>query len=832
MSRYFLTGLSVEGFRGINNEGDPLAIKLKKDKVNSIYATNGVGKSSLFDAVYYAITGKLPKLEALHNVERPQDYYVNRFHSQMEGTVELLFESDDPTAVAHTVKIVRKADGTRTVTSPSHKDPEAFLAAMDNSFALLDYHTFNTFINNSPLERGRSFSTLLGLDAYSDFRQTLKTVTDTRALRGDLDLSALETRTRAYNDAATTAQVKAGNAYKDVTGKDFEDVAKIDEYGGEVLGALKQVDLLKEKLEVDSLDDVDFDAIIETIKAAEGGKEKDRFVELARLIAVLDDVGEISEDIATERTELAQKVVELTKLYAATAGKSRRAIYDAADHLLTSDGWHDEKKCPLCESELKQTIQEIVNEQQQQYGQVDEKIQEIKEYWLSSELRKRCLELEGQIGKDIPDDEKHFSTTDSKLSNGTAKAEDIEQLLEYYDKLEARLAKAKKTFKEEHATLSKKLPKSLVQLTEQVEHARQFKDNTAEYKNNVKQYVDEKKKLDIRTRWQAFICDAEVEYAKAEAELSRQKLLMIEADYKAMFAEVMKTGDVVPNLTRDETSEHLYVQLEDFRGQHDLSAKPLLSESFRNALAISVYLSAAMKHTDAPRFIILDDISSSFDAGHELMLMEFVRTKLQNGANVNGLQFIILTHEERLQNFFERLASSGDAHHQVIEGSPPYNLTMRAKNASQLRANAVTPLTAGQVDNGKFWVRPYLECKLMEVIRNLNISVPLDFAVKDRHRMVQNCLDAIQKDVNLHEAAGTLVMDATQRTDMRNTHLPALVANWVTHFETGSGAGVTAAVLLSVLDSVDQFTECFKYDYTDPVTRRVSRKYYKNLRTK
>lgn len=41
MTRYFLSSLNIEGFRGINNDGDPLVLKFKTDAVNSIHAPNG-----------------------------------------------------------------------------------------------------------------------------------------------------------------------------------------------------------------------------------------------------------------------------------------------------------------------------------------------------------------------------------------------------------------------------------------------------------------------------------------------------------------------------------------------------------------------------------------------------------------------------------------------------------------------------------------------------------------------------------------------------------------------------------------------------------------------
>lgn len=44
--------------------------------MNSVFAVNGIGKSSIFEALYYAIYGAIPKLQSLQTQERPQDYYA------------------------------------------------------------------------------------------------------------------------------------------------------------------------------------------------------------------------------------------------------------------------------------------------------------------------------------------------------------------------------------------------------------------------------------------------------------------------------------------------------------------------------------------------------------------------------------------------------------------------------------------------------------------------------------------------------------------------------------------------------------------------------------
>src|SRR3546814_3238490 len=88
-----------------------------------------------------------------------------------------------------TIRLQRNAAGNRTVSSPSgHPDPEGFLTTLREAFALLDYRNFARFIEDSPLERGRTFSALLGLSAYSDRRQAMQVACDSRTLNTDLEI--------------------------------------------------------------------------------------------------------------------------------------------------------------------------------------------------------------------------------------------------------------------------------------------------------------------------------------------------------------------------------------------------------------------------------------------------------------------------------------------------------------------------------------------------------------------------------------------------------------------------------------------------------------------
>lgn len=193
MTRYFLTSATIEGFRGINNDGDPLVLRFRPEAVNSVHAPNGVGKSSIYEALHFAIHGTVPRLETLQDAEQGQSYVVNKFHPQQTATVVLTFSSDDGTPDV-AVTVTRQATGGRVVSSPSgHADPDSFLASLREDFVLVDYPRFASFVDCSALERGRSFASLVGLSRYSRLRQALDGVRNTRNINSDLGLSALDT---------------------------------------------------------------------------------------------------------------------------------------------------------------------------------------------------------------------------------------------------------------------------------------------------------------------------------------------------------------------------------------------------------------------------------------------------------------------------------------------------------------------------------------------------------------------------------------------------------------------------------------------------------------
>jgi len=202
-------------------------------------------------------------------------------------------------------------------------------------------------------------------------------------------------------------------------------------------------------------------------------------------------------------------------------------------------------------------------------------------------------------------------------------------------------------------------------------------------------------------RWKRFIASTKDAVCIAETALANERIAIIQSDYQVLFETLVRGGpNVRPTLARASGSENVDLILSDFHGLGNINARAVLSESYRNAVAASIFLSAATRFKGVPRFVVLDDVTSSFDAGHQFSLMEAIRTKLQQPANPDGLQFIILSHDTALEKYFDKQNGTVDWHHQKLQGMPPKGRVMiDAQQADRLKVTAQTLLGAGQVDN-------------------------------------------------------------------------------------------------------------------------------------
>ncbi|WP_459162104.1 AAA family ATPase [Bradyrhizobium japonicum] len=722
MTRYFLGSLSIEGFRGINNDGDPLVLKFKSDAVNSVHAPNGVGKSSIFEAVCFAIHGIVPRLKALQEAEQGDSYIVNRFHPGQQATVDLIFASDDASPDV-AIKVVRAANGARLVTSPSgHADPQQFLASLQEDFVLVDYNRFAKLIDISALERGRSFASLVGLSRYSRLRQALDGAKRTQNVNSDLGLSALDAEVTTGARALSAIERRVIAAHDEVAGAGSAAVDKLSDLKAAVTAALSAIALLKPLIGEASVMDLDFEAAELAIEKQEGGEARktlDTLTTSATSLAGLEVTVEELADV-DRLLELAGRRDEAVRSVGAEA---LHALLRDALAVVSGSDWHDPNQCPVCEAKGSDALKPRLEGKIAKYDVAAQLGAELINDVATAPGIAKLRKLEEAPAMAIATGDRLHVAFDLAAKKGDLATSDLEIIKARLGVLETQRGETLARVRGEADALQARLPPSLVQVTRILSFAKQFRDAVLEYESGEPVLKVKQDKLKVLNRWKTFITRAGQSFADAEAELANERIGEIQTACQDLFGRFVRGGpDVKPTLSRAQNSENVDLKLADFFGLQDLSARALLSESYRNAVAAAIFFAAATKHSGVPRFMVLDDVTSSFDAGHQFALMDAVRTLLRYGAVPDGLQFIFLSHDTSLEKYFDKLNGTADWHHQKLQGMPPKGrLMVSAQEADRLKAQALQHLNAGQIDIGAPILRQYLEYKLGQIIAKLEI---------------------------------------------------------------------------------------------------------------
>lgn len=814
---WLLEGVSIEGFRGVNNEGHPLELKFKPAKVSSISAVNGVGKTSVYDALRYAITGKLPWLDELPAAERDKDYYQNRFHSTGQSTIKLRLIAE-PGGEKCEIIVSRNTLGLRSVAATAPWDASAILTALNREFVFLDGPTFQKFIAAPPLVRGRTFSGLLGLSAYSDLRQALAGLVNTRAFNNHFGTTA-----HAQNKAReerTAGELSAAIA------KDYEILvgAAIGEMDATAAkekcqDALAQIAPLKPVCEGKAFVTIDIDACIEAIKDAEGGPKRER---LGACIRERADIAKVNHEAPTaDRAEqLAARAGEREEALEKTAGDLMLELYQAGKKVVEAEQWEDPHLCPLCDGTGAHSLRDHLTSRLSEFEALDKATAALAAEWNEAGWTE-LLQLE-TIVEDAPSN-RLLAVMQARASAGSISKAEAERLVEHLAALRTKVGEIDAQLAAEQVQLEKELPPSSVEVTKKVETARRLQDswNKLEQSRNV---IAEEAARDARVdRVRDFLVDASKTFATAEAGMSKARLAAVEPVFKDYFKKMSFHG-VEPAVSKKADSEELRIGLTQFYGLTNVSPQALLSESFRNAFAISLYLAAASLYGGLPKFVILDDVTSSFDAGHQHFLVELIRTTFARPGNATGPQVILLSHDTMLEKLFNKHSGSGTWWHQRLEGSPQIAVLPQAGAVNKVRDRTITMLQAGQVDSAKEGVRQYLEYRLSDLISKLRIPVPVDIAFNDDKQLSSEFLRAIEAAVKLHKAANSLELDAAQQAGL-NTNMVTIVGNFLSHWGTGQTAAFSGPSLLGVMQAIDDYCDCFTFEPT-PGAARI---YYKSL---
>src|SRR5712692_6429834 len=238
------------------------------------------------------MVGSVDRLERLQAYEHPSDYYNNRFHPG-DASILLSLAEDGGSDVCIRVRCTKA--GSRVVASSSgHADPEKLLQGLNRDVGLLDRATFDRFVDDTPLKRGRSFASLLGHVQLSEMRQALETLVNRRSVEADLETKTLTTSIEAQKRQGLEIIARLQVAHRRLLGAAAAEPVDAEVISRAAVSALSNVELLKPFIMGKDLQAIDFDAVRAVVGEADVSGRRKHLVQINEAIERLEKMAPTS----------------------------------------------------------------------------------------------------------------------------------------------------------------------------------------------------------------------------------------------------------------------------------------------------------------------------------------------------------------------------------------------------------------------------------------------------------------------------------------------------------------------------------------------------------
>jgi len=819
MIKYFIKSISIEGFRGINNTGNPLIIDFQSDGVTSLFGENGKGKSSIFEAIIFSILGRIVRFDNYHGDIKDKKTIKNLFHVG-NGNIKIYFLGSDNSLEIVDLEI--DENGNRIFNSCSMPEPDKFLSLLCSDLNFLDYNSFEKIMLQSSEDTGKLFSNLVGFGNFINIKEKFDKISRTQNINTDFSKLAKENSIRDKN-------VK-------ILGIKSELLVKANEIGLDILSYDKIIlekevkKFLKKQynLNLRKIDDtIDFDNLVrnkigdkyeENLERLNSNKDL-----LFQLLTSDSDVKNI-----TPKTILSLKK-RLKKSYLKVDSQSDLVIgklYDDAILGYNTIKNFDKNTCILCNTKdlgnSDTTFYQLINSKVDNYKNFKEKYSEFKNLLDSFDV----INFEVNF---LSENERFFFKLQERkdyIEEDYFDVYNINDIIKNYKSIIAKELTKIKTIIKELKTL---IPEKVSELVETNNVYKFITNSIFEIEKLSKENDYDTKYLAELENWIRYINAIKEDYENSYNVLMDEIASMIDGDTKVFFKEIMGNIEITPKLKKESKGQKVTILLEKFyTNTNDNKAVSLLSESYRNALSLSIYFAAAIKSKNAGNFIVIDDVTSSFDSGHQLFLLDLIKTKIGlSPNNKKGKQIIFLTHDGLLKKILNQNNS--------LRNWTSYNLnsnqdlvSLKPLMSEDLKSIITSKINSNTYVGSDF--RMYYEFVLLEIIEKLNLEIPFSLINSNDNKMVGNLSNAIFEIIELKKASRKIqrISRLPNKNDFKAS--TQALTNNLSHWAGGREVSLSTSVLNRIVDDIDNFKKLFQYN-CNCSSRNAGWVYYKSLST-
>lgn len=658
-----LKEIRISGFRGIPPI-DPPDLDLKftygQDQIRDIliFGPNAYGKSSIADALEWFFREQVRGSNYFENYTIRDNVHLNlgKPNYPDKAYIELVIAHNGQD---HTVRKSIGIDGKKIEAEEVLAGLATELEKCKDEVIILDHDQFRQFVGAASKDKWQTFSSLIGYEELDYFRGGLDSLSQRSAT--DYFKLAQEKRTleqKAANWQKTLSSRIATSGYS-------PNCVSLEDLETEFM---RELEILLQSLSLNipnNISDIDGDLWNQLRLAS---RPPDAYIQRTERIQKLLDLSKRFPHLDDNfQRILADFVNEVELLSERKANFDKKLLADFYEKGLTimQTTLVKNEECPFCQTPFEwEGLKESVNNRLSNLAlaEINRRVRHIHQMWegLRKSLEEAMLAAQkSDLPSLISASEKIPETVDihRAISLETFDESVIKKLESAVLDLNVVLGEQRSRIERKRRSLEHvPVDNKNIELSNAVARLKEIWDGWRLLREEQKQIGIARGEYQIKDDVIKSLRNIARSFREELGDFSGRVVELINDDVDRYYDALHPNDGVKPFLETQISGNQRSVQLKCiYQGNQNRDAATLLSESHRNSLGMAVML-AFMKYkrrSGSPiEFLVLDDVTQSFDVGHRLGLLHFLSDP--NFPEIFESQIIFLTHDRTLADLVVR----------------------------------------------------------------------------------------------------------------------------------------------------------------------------------
>ena len=716
-----INNITIKGIRGVKGN---LELPLSGKSI-LLYGDNGTGKSSISDSIEWFYTNRVSHLSSNSEIDLKDALRNSALDADNVSEVNISFVKE--TALDCSKTLFNKRDKLTTEFSNTSDVFKQYIDESKEENLLLRYQHLTSFIDVTKGDKLKYLSDIIGFSEVTKKKEVL---------RKSYSSIKIEIKNQNFETLINNEKQKLIEKIGAAISQEDNLFEKINE----------KIKPLKTGIEVKKIEDID--KVLLHLKNSTNNKLNKELAFLEKSNTVLNTLKAEIDFIDGEYVKyydefeiIANDVESIMQTFLGELLKTGDAVL--------SKKYHKDESCPLCLQP--KNIEELRIEIASRLKDIEESSKKKASFDKAKQLV-NSITVERIKRLDTVLSENLITTDENKLIK-TGFIALKEKITEYQKSSLERVTSGNKIPKAETIKLSTTnfdFQNGLVTRIKQIQEIFK-KDNSAVLYSNISASKD------------AFLKIKQFEKQKVKLEKQRKTLEIIYNEFVKKQKEGLenfittfsgKINEYYQYMNPDEPFQEIKIVTigeEDelngitieykYNGNWVSPPQKYFSESHLNCFGLSFFLASVDAFNSKNKFIVFDDVISSFDSNHRKRFAELVFEKFSK------YQIILLTHEEDwFTNFVSPLAKKKGWLINEIKWTEDKG-THLEEEPSDLRERIETNLADSKIDGLGNPIRRYLEHSLKDIALNIEAKLSFQYNHSNEHRMPYELIMGIKSEI-------------------------------------------------------------------------------------